>query len=290
MSDDIRVEIATGWSDYELLDAGDGEKLERWGKYILRRPDPVAVWPKSKETKEWTKPHATYLRNDRGGGQWQYHLDLPDSWHICRGQLKFRIKPTPFKHTGLFPEQAVNWDWINRKLQSANHALSVLNLFAYTGAATLAVASAGASVCHVDSSKGVVTWARNNLELSGLAERPVRWIVEDARKFLEREFRRGRRYDAVIMDPPSYGRGAGGEVWKFEDQISDLMRMVKAVLSSKPEFVLVNSYTAGYSSLIWKALFHSIGFGGTIQHLELGLRCSRTGHLLPCGVSARWTP
>ncbi len=286
----IPIQVATGWRDYELIDAGGGEKLERWGHYILRRPDPVAVWPREERVAEWRTPHATYYRSQRGGGDWEFHQRLPESWTIKRGPLTFQIKPTPFKHTGLFPEQAANWDWITERISGAGREVSVLNLFAYTGAATVAAVAAGASVCHVDSSKGIVTWARRNLELSGLAARPVRWIVEDAMKFLEREARRGHAYDAVILDPPSYGRGAGGEVWKFEDGIADLLRSLKRVLSARPVFVLVSSYTTGFSSLVWPALFEALDFGGRTEICELALSTRIGSRLLPCGVTARWTP
>lgn len=283
--------VADGWKDYELIDAGNGEKLERWGKYILRRPDPQVIWPPCLSSSAWEKADARYHRSRSGGGRWEYIRTLPERWTISYGELSFHIKPTDFKHTGLFPEQAVNWDWMMDKIRKAARPVRVLNLFAYTGGATVAAAAAGAEVCHVDASKGMVTWARDNAALSGLGDRPVRYITDDAIKFVEREKRRGRQYDAVIMDPPSYGRGPRGEVWKIEDEIYGFIEACLDVMSSKPLFFLVNSYTTGFSPTV---LGNMLGltmkkrFGGIIYTGEVGLPVSSSGLILPCGTFGRW--
>jgi 23S rRNA (cytosine1962-C5)-methyltransferase len=283
--------IADGWKDYQLLDAGDGEKLERWGQYVLRRPDPQAIWPASGRRKMWDSADARYFRSSSGGGHWEYAKKLPDRWVIKYGDLSFYIEPTGFKHTGLFPEQAVNWDWMIKKIKGANRKIKVLNLFAYTGGATVAAAAAGAELCHVDASKGMVTRAKENLVLSGLASKPVRFIVDDVVKFANREIRRGNRYDAVIMDPPTYGRGPNGELWKIEDELYGLICRCIDVLSSNPLFFLVNSYTTGMSpAVIGNMLIMSIKskYGGAVTTSEIGLPVSSSGLVLPCGSFARW--
>lgn len=282
------------WTEYELIDTSDGERLERWGDVILVRPDPQVIWKGVKSSKLWTKYNARYIRSKSGGGAWDVK-NLPknaldEGWTINKGNLKFKIKPTGFKHTGVFPEQAVNWEWMNEKIKGANREISVINLFAYTGGATLACAAAGASVCHVDASKGIVSWARENAALSGLGNAPIRYIVDDCKKFLEREIRRGRRYDALIMDPPSYGRGPGGEVWKLEDGICDLLSLASQVLSDDPLFVLVNSYTTGLSASTVGYLLslYMKKFGGRVTAEEIGIPVSESGMVLPAGASARW--
>ena len=279
------------WIDYELLDCSEGERLERWGDIILIRPDPQVIWSTPKTHPMWKKADARYVRSKEGGGHWEYKKQLPEVWKLNYKDLTFKISPTGFKHTGLFPEQAVNWDAMREKIQSAGRKVKVLNLFAYTGGATLAAAAAGASVCHVDAAKGMVHWARDNAELSGLSEKPVRWIVDDCAKFVEREIRRGNFYDAIILDPPSYGRGPGGEVWKLEDQIYDLLSLCSGVLTEKPLFVLLNSYTTGLSA---STMAYVLGatmkkFGGTVSAEEIGLPVTETGMVLPCGSSAIWT-
>lgn len=317
--------LADDWKDYELIDAGGGEKLERWDRYILRRPDPQAIWPVAGDEKAWKNADAHYHRSSSGGGRWEYIRKLPEKWTIRYGDLQFYIEPTGFKHTGLFPEQAVNWKWMESKIRSAieaarkaaageagtgngdksgsegqfpgngtdgtGHRISVLNLFAYTGGATVAAAHAGAEVCHVDASKGMVTRAKENLALSGLSDRPVRFIVDDVVKFVAREIRRGRKYDAVIMDPPSYGRGPNGELWKIEDNIYGLITMCMEVLKERPLFFIVNSYTTGLSpTVIGNMLKMSVQrrFGGTVTADEIGLPVSSTGLILPCGATGRW--
>ncbi|EPZ53283.1 hypothetical protein H477_5046 [[Clostridium] sordellii ATCC 9714] len=233
--------LADKWKDYELIDMGNGEKLERWGNVVLRRPDPQVMWPIAEEKGLWKTPHGHYHRSSRGGGQWEHKKKYPEKWTISYKNLKFNISPTGFKHTGLFPEQAANWDWAMDKIQNAGRPIKVLNLFAYTGGATVACAYAGAEVCHVDASKGMVTWAKENLHTSGLQDRKVRFIVDDVVKFVEREIRRGNKYDAIIMDPPSYGRGPKGEVWQIEDKLYGLVELCTKVLSDKPLFFLINS-------------------------------------------------
>lgn len=284
------MRAATGWSAFEVLDASAGEKLERWGQVTLVRPDPQVIWNTPRDS-AWEKANARYNRSSEGGGSWNVR-SLPQSeWEISYRELRFRIRPTGFKHTGLFPEQAVNWDLMSGLIRAAGRQLNILNLFAYTGGATLACAAAGARVCHVDASKGMVQWARENAALSGLSERPVRWIVDDCKKFVEREIRRGVRYDGVVMDPPSYGRGPGGEVWKLEDSVYELVRTCAQVLSEDARFFLLNSYTTGLSpSVMQYILSVTVGamHGGTVTADEIGLPVKKSGLVLPCGSTAVW--
>ena len=283
------MEIAKNWKDYEILDMANGEKLERWGNIYLIRPDPQIIWKEKTFPEKWKKANAKYIRSSTGGGAWNYKNKLPESWQIHYKDLKFLVKPMGFKHTGLFPEQAVNWDWMIEKIQSAGRPIKVLNLFAYTGGASVACSYAGASVCHVDSSKGMVTWAKENVATSGLADRKVRYIVDDVVKFVSREIRRGNTYDAIIMDPPSYGRGTNGEVWKFEDNLPDLISLCSKVLSEKPLFFLINSYTTGISSMVLENLLRlNIKKGGIFSHGEIGLPMTESKLILPCGIYARW--
>lgn len=282
------MRIAGNWQDYELIDTSSGEKLERWGKVRLIRPDPQIIWKTPKGT-DWQKADAHYHRSNKGGGQWETLRKLPESWQVNYDGLVFKISPTGFKHTGLFPEQAVNWDLFRKLIREAGRPISVLNLFAYTGGATLACLQAGATVCHVDASKGMVQWAKDNAALSGLSDRPVRWIVDDCEKFVQREIRRGHHYDAIIMDPPSYGRGPGGEVWQLEEKIYDLLSLCTGVLSDKPLFFALNSYTTGLSpSVMAHLLGVTLGrqFEGEITADEIGLPESRSGLTLPCGSTA----
>ena len=282
--------IADRWKDYEVLDTSAGEKLERWGSYILVRPDPQVIWDTPHKAPEWKRKNAHYHRSSRGGGQWEF-FDLPQQWEISYDDLRFRLKPFHFKHTGLFPEQAANWDWVRERISQAGRPVKVLNLFAYTGGATLASASAGASVVHVDASKGMVTWAKENAVVSGLADAPVRYLVDDCVKFVEREIRRGNRYDAVIMDPPSYGRGPKGEVWKIEEKIFPLIELCTKLLSESPLFFLINSYTTGLQPAVLSYMMNlalSRRFGGRVEADEIGLPV-RNGLVLPCGASGRWT-
>ncbi|MBO5416465.1 MAG: class I SAM-dependent methyltransferase [Clostridia bacterium] len=279
------------WKDYELLDASDGERLERWGKYILVRPDPQVIWKDAAKHPAWRRADAIYRRSSNGGGGWNKN-SLPPQWNIKYGELSFVLKPMGFKHTGLFPEQAANWDWFSELIRKSGRKIKVLNLFAYTGGATVAAASAGASVVHVDAAKGMVAQAKENAALSGLADAPIRYIVDDCKKFVEREIRRGNRYDAVIMDPPSYGRGPSGEVWKIEDSADSLITLAAQLLSDDPLFFLINSYTTGLSPMTMKYILDlrvTSRFGGRTQTDELGLKISATGGYLPCGASARWT-
>ena len=282
--------VSDKWRDFELLDCSRGEKLERWGRYTVVRPDPQAIWDTPRSDRRWQHCDGRYTRSASGGGSWD-RGSLPASWQISYGELKFNVKPMSFKHTGLFPEQAANWDYIMRKIRSAGRPVSVLNLFAYTGAATVAALAAGASVCHVDAAKGMVAWAKENAASSGVADRSVRWIVDDCAKFVEREIRRGRRYDAVIMDPPSYGRGPGGEVWKIEDNLWDFVSLTAGVLSDDPLFVIINSYTTGLSPSVLTYITESVftrRFGGRSESRELGLPVTSTGLCLPCGAACRW--
>lgn len=282
--------IADQWKDFELLDCSKGEKLERWGEYYLVRPDPQAIWDTPRRNGRWFDRDGRYRRSESGGGSWDKGA-LPASWTIRYGELRFNVKPMNFKHTGLFPEQAANWDWAMQKIGSAGRPIRVLNLFAYTGAATLACAKAGAQVCHVDAAKGMVAWGKENAAASGLQEAPIRWIVDDCAKFVEREIRRGRRYDALIMDPPSYGRGPGGEVWKLETNLWPFISLCAGVLSEEPLFVLINSYTTGLSPSVLSYVTESIftqRFGGHSESRELGLPVTDTGLVLPCGASCRW--
>lgn len=281
--------ISRNWKDYELLDTSDGERLERWGKYILVRPDPQVIWRTEREHPLWQRADAGYKRSRSGGGAWSENT-LPEKWNISYGPLRFRIHPTGFKHTGLFPEQAANWDWMRERILGAGRRVKVLNLFAYTGGATVAAACAGASVCHVDAARGMVEAAKENAALSGLSAAPIRYIVDDCKKFVEREIRRGNRYDAVIMDPPSYGRGPGGEVWKIEESIDSLLSLIAGVFSDTPLFFLLNSYTTGLSVSAMRYMTElRIGrrFGGVSEAEELGLPVTSTGGALPCGGSVR---
>ena len=278
------------WRDFELIDCSNGEKLERWGKYTLVRPDPQAIWDTPRTNIGWRSRAARYSRSETGGGSWD-KKSLPASWQIKYKNLTFNIKPMNFKHTGLFPEQAANWDYITDKIKSAGRPINVLNLFAYTGGATIAASAAGASVCHVDAAKGMVNWAKENAKASGLENRPIRWIVDDCAKFVQREIRRGRRYDAIIMDPPSYGRGPGGEVWKLEDNLFDFVKLTGEVLSDNPLFVVINTYTTGLSPSALTYISESIftkKFGGKSRSDELGLKVTETGLYLPCGAACRW--
>lgn len=282
--------LADEWKEYELIETGDGEKLERWGNIILRRPDPQIIWP-IKDKKVWDRADAHYHRSQSGGGQWEFKKKVPKRWTISFNDLKFYIEPTGFKHTGLFPEQAVNWKWMINSIQKANRPIRVLNLFAYTGGATVATAYAGAEVCHVDAAKGMVNWAKENLALSGLADRPVRFITDDCMKFVQREIRRGKKYDGIIMDPPSYGRGPGGEIWKIEDSLYGFVEQCMGLLSDKPLFFLVNSYTTGFSpTVLSNILKKTIGgrFKGTHSSGEVGIPVSNSGLVLPCGIYGRW--
>ena len=288
--------IAENWKDYEVLDTSDGEKLERWGKYQLVRPDPQVIWNTPHNHAAWKKLNAHYHRSSKGGGEWEF-FDLPEQWTIdyetsVGAKLTFNLKPFAFKHTGVFPEQATNWDWFSSiiKKESKNRPIKVLNLFAYTGGATLAAASAGASVTHVDASKGMVTWAKENAVSSGLGDAPIRWLVDDCRKFVEREIRRGNKYDAIIMDPPSYGRGPKGEIWKIEESIFPFIELCTQVLSDDPLFFLVNSYTTGLQPAVLKYMISTAlkDFDGTVEAEEIGLPVTASGLVLPCGASGRF--
>lgn len=281
---------ADKWNDYELLDCGGGEKLERWGDKTLVRPDPQAIWDLPRKNRGWASPDGRYVRASTGGGRWEKNR-LPDQWEIGYGALTFHIKPMNFKHTGLFPEQSVNWDFAADMIKKAGRPISVLNLFAYTGAATVACAAAGASVCHVDAAKGMVSWARENAQLSGLENAPIRWIVDDCGKFVEREIRRGRSYDAIIMDPPSYGRGPSGEIWKLEENLFPFVKLCAGVLSDNPLFVILNSYTTGLASSVLGYILNVLliqKYGGRTECAELGLPVTETGLALPCGATGRW--
>ncbi len=283
---------ADNWQDYELIDTSNGERLERWGKYILVRPDPQVIWKNVKKSVLWNKADATYKRSNAGGGAWKENR-LPDEWKIGyeSQNLQFVIRPMGFKHTGLFPEQAVNWDWFSALIRKSNRPIKVLNLFGYTGGATVAAAKAGAAVCHVDAAKGMVAQAKENARLCGLSEAPIRYIVDDCKKFVEREIRRGNRYDGVIMDPPSYGRGPNGEVWKLEESIDELVALTARILSDHPLFFLINSYTTGLSPSATGYLLHlhvAAKYGGKVSADEIGLPVTQTGAVLPCGSSARW--
>ena len=282
---------AAAWKDYELIDTSGGERLERWGEIILIRPDPQIIWETPCANPLWREAHARYQRSNTGGGSWQVYRKVPPMWKIRYGELAFQLKTMGFKHTGIFPEQAVNWDFAMRKIQGAGRPVRVLNLFGYTGAATLACAKAGAQVCHVDASKGMVAWAKENAAASGLADRPVRWLVDDCVKFVQREQRRGSRYDAIIMDPPSYGRGPGGEVWKLEEQLYPLVELCVPILSEQPLFFVLNSYTTGLSPAVMEYLLGVLlqkRFGGRASSGEIGLPVTETGLVLPCGSTAIW--
>ena len=289
--------IADGWNDYEVLDTSAGEKLERWGDYILVRPDPQVIWNTPHKVREWKQKNGHYHRSNKGGGQWEF-FNLPEQWEISYGNLKFHLKPFHFKHTGLFPEQAVNWEWSGNLIREAKKKnpgkeIKVLNLFAYTGGATVACADAGVAVTHVDASKGMVTWAKENAAASGLANAPIRYLVDDCVKFVEREIRRGNHYDAIIMDPPSYGRGPKGEIWKIEEKIFPLVQLCTKVLADKPLFFLINSYTTGLQPAVLSYMLNleiKSRFGGTVEADEIGLPVrGKQGLVLPCGASGRWS-
>lgn len=281
---------ADQWTDYEVIDASSGEKLERWGDYILVRPDPQIIWNARKEHPGWRSRNAHYHRSSKGGGEWEF-FDLPKQWQIGYQNLVFHLKPFSFKHTGLFPEQAVNWDWFGDRIRNAKRPVRVLNLFAYTGGATLAAAAAGASVTHVDASKGMVGWAKENAASSGLSDAPIRWLVDDCMKFVEREIRRGSKYDGIIMDPPSYGRGPKGEIWKIEDAVYPLICRCEKLLSDNPLFFLVNSYTTGLAPAVLTYMISLAvcpAHGGRAEASEIGLPVTSGGLILPCGASGRW--
>ena len=294
------MKVANNWKDYEILDMANGEKLERWNNIYLVRPDPQIIWNDKQYPEKWKQATARYNRSSTGGGHWDYKKRLPDSWQIKYKNLTFNIKPMGFKHTGIFPEQAVNWDWMMDKIQNeiktTNREVKVLNLFAYTGGATVACLYAGASVCHVDSSKGMVAWAKENVVSSRLQERPVRYIVDDVVKFVQREIRRGNKYDAIIMDPPSYGRGANGEVWKFEENLPMLIEICMQVLSDNPLFFLINSYTTGTSSMVLENLlkmnmrkkYGKRADDGIFENGEVGLPMTDSDFILPCGIYSKW--
>ena len=294
------MKVANNWKDYEILDMANGEKLERWNNIYLVRPDPQIIWNDKQYPEKWKQANARYNRSSTGGGHWDYKKRLPDSWQIKYKNLTFNIMPMGFKHTGIFPEQAVNWDWMMDKIQNeiktTNREVKVLNLFAYTGGATVACLYAGASVCHVDSSKGMVAWAKENVVSSRLQERPVRYIVDDVVKFVQREIRRGNKYDAIIMDPPSYGRGANGEVWKFEENLPMLIEICMQVLSDNPLFFLINSYTTGTSSMVLENLlkmnmrkkYGKRADDGIFENGEVGLPMTDSDFILPCGIYSKW--
>jgi 23S rRNA (cytosine1962-C5)-methyltransferase len=282
--------IADQWKDYEILDTANGEKLERWGKYTLLRPDPQVIWSSPKTMPQWKQLNGHYHRSAKGGGEWEF-FDLPQQWSISYRDLTFQLKPFSFKHTGLFPEQAVNWDWFSSIIRKANRPLKVLNLFAYTGGATLAAAAAGAQVTHVDASKGMVNWAKENAHSSGLGDAPIRWLVDDCVKFVEREIRRGNQYDGIIMDPPSYGRGPKGEIWKIEDSIFPFIQLCTKLLHEDSRFFLINSYTTGLAPSVLTYMISTEivkKFGGHVEAEEIGLPVTSTGLVLPCGASGRW--
>ena len=282
--------IADNWKDYEVLDTSGGEKLERWGDYILVRPDPQVIWNTPHEHPSWKKKNAHYHRSQKGGGEWEF-ISLPDEWSIRYGNLRFHLKPFSFKHTGLFPEQAVNWDWFSGLIAGAGRPVKVLNLFAYTGGATVSAAAAGAQVTHVDASKGMVAWAKENAASSGLSDAPIRWLVDDCVKFVEREIRRGNKYDGIIMDPPSYGRGPKGEIWKIEESIWPFVELCTRLLSDDPLFFLINSYTTGLQPAVLSYMLNLAvqkQFGGRVEAQEIGLPVSGNGLVLPCGASGRW--
>ena len=285
------MEVANKWKDYKILDMADGQKLEQWGNVILSRPDPQIIWKNKSFPAKWKQINATYHRSKTGGGSWEYNKKMPDKWQIKYKNLTFNIKPMGFKHTGLFPEQAVNWDWMIDKIKLEKREIKVLNLFAYTGGATVACLSAGASCCHVDSSKGMVAWAKENVASSGLSKKPVRYIVDDVQKFVKREIKRGNKYDAIIMDPPSYGRGANGEIWQFEDNLYNLVELCMQVLSKNPLFFLINSYTTGISSTVLANILNltiAKKYKGKITSGEIGLPMENSKLILPCGIYSRW--
>lgn len=288
--------ISSNWKDYEVIDTSGGEKLERWGDYYLVRPDPQVIWDTPRTDRHWKNPNGHYHRSNKGGGEWEFS-SLPDEWTISYKDLKFCLKPFAFKHTGLFPEQAANWDWFSSIIKKAlsdepGRQINVLNLFAYTGGATISAAAAGAKVTHVDAAKGMVGWAKENAKISGLADAPIRWLVDDCIKFVEREIRRGNRYDAIIMDPPSYGRGPKGEIWKLEDNVFAFMEKTAQILADRPLFVLVNSYTTGLQPAVLSYMMNTVyvrKFGGSVTADEVGLPVASNGLVLPCGCSGRYT-
>ena len=282
--------IADNWKDYEVLDTSSGEKLERWGDYILVRPDPQVIWDTPHDHAGWSHKNGHYHRSAKGGGEWEF-FDLPQEWTIHYRELTFHLKPFSFKHTGLFPEQAVNWDWFSRIIREAHRPVKVLNLFAYTGGATVSAAVAGASVTHVDASKGMVTWAKENAVSSGLGDAPIRWLVDDCVKFVEREIRRGNKYDGIIMDPPSYGRGPKGEIWKIEESVFPFIELCSKLLSDDALFLLINSYTTGLQPAVLSYMLNTVltkRFGGQVEAEEIGLPVTESGLVLPCGASGRW--
>lgn len=282
--------IADNWKDYEVLDTSRGEKLERWGDYILVRPDPQVIWNTPHDHAGWSHKNGHYHRSAKGGGEWEF-FDLPQEWTIHYRELTFHLKPFSFKHTGLFPEQAVNWDWFSRMIREAHRPVKVLNLFAYTGGATVSAAAAGASVTHVDASKGMVTWAKENAVSSGLGDAPIRWLVDDCVKFVEREIRRGNKYDGIIMDPPSYGRGPKGEIWKIEESIFPFIELCSKLLSDEALFLLINSYTTGLQPAVLSYMLNTVltrRLGGQVEAEEIGLPVTESGLVLPCGASGRW--
>ncbi len=282
--------IADNWKEYEVIDTSGGEKLERWGNFILVRPDPQVIWNTPKIDNRWNHMNGHYHRSSKGGGEWEF-FHLPQEWSIRYRDLKFRLKPFSFKHTGLFPEQAVNWDWVSSIIKAADRPVKILNLFAYTGGATLAAAKAGANVTHVDASKGMVTWAKENAVCSGLADAPIRWLVDDCVKFVERELRRGNTYDGIIMDPPSYGRGPKGEVWKMEESIFPFIELTSGLLAKDALFFLINSYTTGLQPAVLTYMMQTAlvtKLGGHAESSEIGLPVSSNGLILPCGASGRW--
>lgn len=283
--------VANNWNDYKILDMANGQKLERWGNVILSRPDPQIIWKDKSFPDKWKLVNATYNRSKSGGGSWEYNKQIPKNWQIKYKNLTFNIKPMGFKHTGIFPEQAVNWDWMMEKITKSKREIKVLNLFAYTGGATVACLSMGASVCHVDSSKGMVSWAKENVVSSGLEDKKIRYIVDDVNKFVSREIRRNNKYDAIIMDPPSYGRGANGEVWQFENNIYDLVELCTNVLSDNPLFFLINSYTTGISSKVLENILNltvNKEHNGKVSSGEIGLPMENSKLVLPCGIYGRW--
>ena len=283
--------LANNWKDYEVIDTSHGEKLERWGDYLLVRPDPQVIWNTPKNHFGWKKPNGHYYRSNKGGGEWDFN-NLPQEWTIHYNELTFHLKPFSFKHTGLFPEQAANWDWFSELIKKSNRPIKVLNLFAYTGGATVSAAAAGASVTHVDASKGMVTWAKENACSSGLADAPIRWLVDDCIKFVQREIRRDNHYDAIIMDPPSYGRGPKGEIWKIEDNIFPFVELCSKLLSDDPLFFLINSYTTGLQPAVLSYMLNTVLnpiHKGVVEAQEIGIPISSNGLVLPCGASGRWT-
>ncbi len=282
--------IAENWKDYEVIDTSKGEKLERWGDYFLVRPDPQVIWDTQRKHFGWKKPNGHYHRSSKGGGEWEFN-NLPQEWSINYRDLTFNLKPFSFKHTGLFPEQAANWDWFSSIIKSTDRPVKVLNLFAYTGGATISAAKAGASVTHVDASKGMVSWAKENAVASGLSDAPIRYLVDDCTKFVEREIRRGNKYDGIIMDPPSYGRGPKGEIWKIEDNVFPFIKLASTLLSDKPLFFLINSYTTGLQPAVLSYMLHTVLdpiCSGTVEADEIGLPVKSNSLILPCGASGRW--